>query len=50
MVDVQGGVPGRGNEDVVSATVADGSDGRGVRGEDCLGAREEIDPILDYKS
>ena len=44
-VDVQGRVPGGGDEDVVLAVVEDGLDARGVGGEDRLRAGAEVDPV-----
>ena len=44
-VEVQGRVPGGGDEDVVLAVVQDGFDARGVGGEDRLRARAQVDSV-----
>ena len=49
-VDVQGRVPGGGDEDVVLAVVEDGFDARGVGGEDRLRAGREVDSVYSLVS
>ena len=48
-VDVQGRVPGGGDEDVVPPVVEDGFDARGVGGEDRLRAGAEVDSVNSRK-